>query len=367
MFRRSAVPTIPEPQRILLFTLLPIGDTLFALPAMQALRARYPAARIVALARPGAEAVLRCTSVTDEIAILPPAREVGAVAVLLQRLRGERFEVAIDFTSPAYKWISIACGIPERTYMKFDPLWWLLPGRHARWRSIHAARHYYDCAAELDLPPWETVDQTPRLALPADVRERAHVLLRQPTGRGGGPLIALHPGGAWLGGVKRWPIERFAAVAAALQEELDARLLILGDRSEAPIDARLAAGLRRPPVVAGERLPLSESLSLIEAADVFIGNDSGLLHAAAALGTPYVGIFGPTWTPNFAPLPCQAGQGTLTLPARPCRTPHYFVGGDVPWRRPCCHGTCAALLTISEAEVYRAAAALLHRYGLGVG
>ena len=56
----------------------------------------------------------------------------------------------IDFTSPAYKWISFAANIPTRTYMKFDRWWWLLPGEHRAWRATHAIAHQIGGA--LDLP-----------------------------------------------------------------------------------------------------------------------------------------------------------------------------------------------------------------------
>src|SRR5215467_2979453 len=96
-------------QRILVFLLLPIGDTLFITPTIRALRKRYPQARLTALAHVSAAPVLRCVPDLDEVVVLPaPA---GPLARTLGYLRAQRFDVAIDFTSPAYKWVSIVCGI----------------------------------------------------------------------------------------------------------------------------------------------------------------------------------------------------------------------------------------------------------------
>ncbi|MGH2345675.1 MAG: glycosyltransferase family 9 protein, partial [Chloroflexota bacterium] len=206
-------PSGHAPSRILLYAFLPIGDALFILPTIHALRDRYPGAEIVALAHGASASILRCVPDIDEVQELPPPTawwHGGAPVNELRRLRGRRFDVAIDFASPAYKWISLLFGIPSRVYMKFDPLWWLLPRRHRRWRAMHAAAHYYGCARELDLPPWAEVSHSPRLTLPADACRQARALLGRLPMAQTDPLVALHPGGSWLGGRKRWPVERFA-------------------------------------------------------------------------------------------------------------------------------------------------------------
>lgn len=358
-------------RRILLYAFLPMGDTLFALPTIHALRDRYRDAEIVALAYGASASVLRCVPDIDEVRELPslPAwRRTGVPLRELRRLRDRRFEVAVDFASPAYKWISMVIGIPDRTYMKFDFLWWLLPRPHRHWRATHAAEHYYDCARELVLPPWAEVSHLPQLRLPADAHRQAQALLdRQFTGRGG-PLVALHPGGAWLGGRKHWPAERFAGLARDLEDRWDARILFVGDAQERDLAARIGAGLRRPPLVAAGATSLLTSFALIAACDLFIGNDSGPLHAAVALGRPYVAIYGPTWTANFRPLDRYSGQGSLVRPARPCGAPQYFVGSRPIWWRPhCCDHVCAALSTIDVATVAAEADRLLgRRRDLGV-
>ncbi|MGH2411445.1 MAG: glycosyltransferase family 9 protein [Chloroflexota bacterium] len=359
-------PAVDTPSRILLYAFLPIGDALFTLPTIQALRDRYQGAEIVALTHGASAAIFRCVPAIDEVQELPPPpawRRAGAPVDELRRLRGQRFDVAVDFTSPAYKWISLVCGIPSRLYMKFDPLWWLLPGRHQRWRAMHAAAHYYDCARELDLPPWTEVSHTPRLRLPAGAHQQARSWLGRRSLGHTGPLVALHPGGAWLGGRKRWPAERFAALARDLERRWGARFLFVGDQQDRGLAAKIGAGLRRPPLLAAGTTPLLTSLALIAASDLFIGNDSGPLHAAAALGRPYVAIFGPTVAANFRPLDQYPNQGVLVRPTHPCGAPHYFVGSrPVWWRGGCCAHGCAALATIDVATVSAAADRLPRRH-----
>src|SRR5579872_2997212 len=143
------------PARILLLAMLPIGDTLLVTPTIQALRDRYPNAHITALVRSDAESIVRCVPAIDEVVVWPFGADWAGVYPLaraLRELRARRYDASIDFTTPAYKWINFGGRIPLRTYMKFDPLWWIVPGGHRLWRSTHATQHFYDCARELDLP-----------------------------------------------------------------------------------------------------------------------------------------------------------------------------------------------------------------------
>jgi ADP-heptose:LPS heptosyltransferase len=341
---------------MLLLALLPIGDTICMVPTVRALRARAPGALITALAFPGAAPLLRCVPEIDQVLPLRLTTDPGAVdgpRRVLQIVRARQYDVAIDFTSPVFKWIGLLAGIPARTVMKFDRLWWVIPHDHAAWRATHLTELYYHCADELDLPPWPEVDHVPRLVLPASARLAAATFLsEQRSPAGNGPLVGIHAGGTWLGGLKRWPLERFVTLIDYLQSRLQAHILLLGGPEDAALSARLGARTRRPVVSAAGALSLPASLALIERCDLFIGNDSALLHAAAALGTPYLGLFGPTWPANFRPIARDPQQGSIVLPDPPCRRPHFAVGGDVVWRRPCCKGTCAALATLDAGVVY---------------
>lgn len=247
--------------------------------------------------------------------------------------------------------------------MKFDRLWWLVPAEHRRWSATHATRHCYDCVRELDLPPWDCVNHRPRLLLPATARSAALAFLRKHgAANEQRPMIALHAGGAWLGGLKRWPPERFAALADRLHERWNAHIMLLGSNGETALSATIAAAMRHRSIIETGSVPLLTGLALIEACALFVGNDSGLLHAAAAVGAPYVGIFGPTAPANFHPVGLHPQQGTLVVPSEACRSPSYFVGGSPIWQRPCCHGVRRALATISLDAVSVAADALLRRH-----
>lgn len=359
------------PARVLLLAMMPIGDTLFATPTVAAIHECYPAARITALVHATTAKLMRNVPGVEEVLVLPTGPDWKGFRALLRciaALRTRRFDASVDFTSPAYKWINFAAGIPRQGYMKFDRLWWCMPGEHRRWRREHAARHYYDCARELALPPWDEMHQTPRVRLPSEARAWARqYLLEHDVRQGGPPIVAIHPGGAGLSGVKRWPAERFAEVADALAERWEARVVLLGGPDEADLASTVAERMRANPLTPAGDLPLLASFALIEMCDLYIGNDSGLLHAAAALGTPYVGIYGPTNLANFHPIPARKGQGLVVLPPISCYEPYHFVGGDLIWKHPCCEGVCKALTLISAEQVLAEADELLERRVTTVG
>lgn len=349
--------------RILLLALLPIGDTLFITPTLRAVRACYPSAHLTALVHASAAPLMRRVPAVDETVVLPfraDFRGLVSLARVLAQLRRQRFDVAVDFTTPAFKWVSFASGIRVRTYMKFDPCWWFIPTEHRRWRTTHATRHYYDCARELELPPWSEVSHVPELVLAA--RERAEAsawALRNGLEPRQRPIVVLHVGGTGLDGLKRWPAERFAAVADALAARWHARIVLVGGPDERTLAEHVAAMTRHRPAIAAGQLSLLGTAALIALSDVLVGNDSGPLHLAAAVGTPFVAIFGPTSLANFHPIPREPRQGRFALPPWPCGLPRYFVGGAPIWSRPCCQGTCAALLAVDAATVVGHVDALL--------
>ena len=120
----------------------------------------------------------------------------------------------------------------------------------------------------------------------------------------GGPILAIAPGANWVG--KTWPAERFAEVATrllALDGPLpDGRLLILGDEADREAGRTLKLAVSRGRTIgAPGQLDLLTSYACLKRARLFIGNDSGAMHLAAAAGTPTLGLFGPSDDRRYAP------------------------------------------------------------------
>ena len=114
--------------RILLALLLPIGDTLFATPAIHALRRRYPDARMTALVYPTNKGILDNNPDIDDFLLWPTrqsTRNTLNFPRLIRKVRRTRYDQSVEFASYLAWFTKLATGIPRRTYMKMPGLWWL--------------------------------------------------------------------------------------------------------------------------------------------------------------------------------------------------------------------------------------------------
>ncbi len=300
---------------------LALGDLLVAVPALRALRRARPEHRVV-LATAGALAPLaELTGAVDEVlptaspqALRPPSGGPPDLAVNLHGA-GPQSHRALDATGP-------------RERIGFRPAGdGAAPGWAGPTRADALAAHPHErelwCALlEAHGIPADPLDL--RLAPPA----RAE------------PSVVVHPGAAF--GAKRWPAERFAAVAAAL--EGPAPVVLTGTADERDLAERVAAGAGLPAdrVLAG-RTSLPELCAVVAGADLVVCGDTGVAHLAAAFGTPSVVLFGPVGPRRWGPPP--GPHRVLEHPAR--RRGERFADDPDP-----------ALLAIGVDEVLDAVAAL---------
>jgi heptosyltransferase-2 len=140
---------------------------------------------------------------------------------------------------------------------------------------------------------------------------------------GEGQLIALAPGA--VGPSKRWPTASFADAAAQFARA-GATVLVVGSPAETALAQEICAG--NPAIRDLTGSDLRNAILALACSDLAISNDSGLLHVAAALGTPTIGIFGPTSPWHWAPLNPLAGvvQAEIELDCRPCHKPVCRLG-----------------------------------------
>jgi heptosyltransferase-2 len=253
---------------------------------------------------------------------------------LAQRLRAEGYGQALIMPRT---WKSALApylaGIPVRTGYAGEFRFGLI--NDVRWGERRLPRMVDRCAA-LALAPGESFPSwpTPQLIVPPDEVKgwRERLALAEPERR----VIALAPGA--VGPSKRWPAEHYAGLARALTAQGSA-VWVTGSSAETDIAAEIRAA--NPANIRDLTGPdLRNAILALAAADLVISNDSGLLHVAAAIGTPSIGIFGPTSPWHWAPLNPLAGiiETTTTLLCRPCHKPrcrlgHHRCMRDVPIER----------------------------------
>ena len=284
---------------ILIVPYMWIGDFVRCHSVVQVLRARWPHRPVDILTTklcaplvkfmPG----LRQGIVWD----LPRGRlPFGQHHALAERLRGENYGSALIMPRTWKSALApFLAGIPERIGFVGEARFFLINDLRFGERSL--PRMIDRCGA-LTLPkdaPLPEAWPLPELVAPA-----AEVQAwRQQRGLArGAPIAVLCPGAIGLG--KRWPVEAFAVLARALADD-GATVCVLGGPQERPLAAEIIrhAGAR---VKDFTDTDLREAVLTLKTADLAIANDSGLMHVAAAAGTPTIGIFGPTDPNLWGPL-----------------------------------------------------------------
>jgi heptosyltransferase-2 len=274
-----------------------LGDAVISLAAVRALRSVLPHAEIAVAVRPYLADFYARESAIDRV-IPYTARTLTAKREFARSLRPHHFDLAVllqnAFDAALLAWMA---NIPERIGYRRDARGLLLthaipvpePGdipRHERFYYLELLRR----AGMIEhLPPSEEI----RLDHVDAARESglAHIAaLGAPT-----PVIGVSPGAAY-GGAKRWFPERFAEAAIALSP-VARSVLVFGSASDRVACDHVAAALARSPLTVRNlvgQTTLVEFINLASACRLFLTNDSGSMHVAAALGVPTVAVFGPT-------------------------------------------------------------------------
>jgi ADP-heptose:LPS heptosyltransferase len=349
-----------NPQKILVGLISPIGDTLLATPALAALRRAFPQAEIAVMVAPSNAGVLSGNPNINRL-ILAPATGAGSQTrrylAALRALRRDQFDVIISFSGISALTVRLAHPLTPRLFLDL-PRWWYLMGGDAALRTRHAVDHYYRALAPLVEPPTGLESRVPRLYLKEQDRAKARELLRQEGVAGQTPLITMHLGGDGFNGRKRWAPERFAAVANALVERHDAHVLFIGGEEDVALSTQAAALVERNAHVIAGRTSLKVTAALIERSMLYIGNDSAPLHIAGAVGTPAIGIFGPSdWT-EFVPSSRKAPTPRVVHSNLACSPCFRFVGNDPMWKVNSCY-TFACLNAITPEAVLSTATEML--------
>jgi heptosyltransferase-2 len=311
---------------ILLVPYMWIGDFVRCHTVVRLLNQRYPRRPIdvlsTAMVSPLADYMpgLRKAIVVDL-----PRKRLALVQhwTLAQRLKAEGYGHAL--VMPRTWKAALApylAGIEQRTGFAGEARFGLL--NDLRWGERALPRMIDKCAA-LTMPKGERPPADlphPQLEVPAS--EVAAWRQRNGIADDRRPAVALAPGA--VGPSKRWTTDGFAELARRLTAE-GAQVWILGGPGEKELAAAIAgAGQANARDMTGP--DLRNAILALAAADVAVSNDSGLLHVAAAIGTPSIGIFGPTSPWHWAPLnPLAAIVETATeLSCRPCHKPTCRMG-----------------------------------------
>jgi lipopolysaccharide heptosyltransferase II len=161
------------------------------------------------------------------------------------------------------------------------------------------------------------------------------------------PLLLLQPGARYP--MKVWPPERFAELADRLADRFACRILLGGDQREREIAEQIARNTRCAPKVVAGKFSLLQFASLVKRCALFVGNDGGAMHIAAAMGTPVLALFGPTYPRRWGP---RGGPAQVIYKGLDCRACYH---------PSCLRGDDSCMRQISVDEVFGAAGRMLER------
>ncbi|MCF8063564.1 MAG: glycosyltransferase family 9 protein [Deltaproteobacteria bacterium] len=293
-----------------------LGDVIQATAVLPVIKETFPRARVSWLVFEQNAGALQGNPLIDRL-IVVKRKGLGPMRIvsLVRELRREHFDLVVDLQCLLRSGlIAYAAGSGRRAGYangrELSTLFYNEPYEIPR--DMHAVDGYLLMCRMLGCREAEEV----RFVLPGGEAERSRVerLLRS-TG-GCGPVVAVCPTAGWP--TKTWPEAGFARTADLLVDEYGARVLWLGSPKERPVGKR-AAGLMKHPSrnLVGE-LSLPEVAVLLQPSDLFVGNDSGLMHMAAAAGTRTAVVFGPTDPGRTGPYTDRARVVTAGVDCQPC-------------------------------------------------
>jgi heptosyltransferase-2 len=281
-----------------------VGDAVLTIPALRELRRLLPSAHITLATRSWARGLFADADFLDDLLVYDRgARDLGAIVRQTREWRRRRFDAAVLFQN-AFEaaLIARAASVPIRLGYATDGRRSLLthPLTVPAWRGErHEVFYYLNIIGEMErlLDGATSVqEREPIFALKvSDERRReALELLRAAGARiGNAPLVALCPGST-NSRAKRWPTERYAALADLLIESAGAQVALIGSLDEEEVSREVAQRMRHTPIMLTGQTEIAEVVAVLSLADVLVTNDTGPAHISAALERPTLVIFGPT-------------------------------------------------------------------------
>ncbi len=311
--------TLAAPRSLLVRAPNWIGDAVMATPTLTALRAGMPQTRIVVLGRPGITEVLAGHPAIDDVMSDDHRGRHRGLAGrwrLASEIRVRGFDAALllpnSFDAAA---VAALARVPTRVGYRTDGrgplLTHALPPPDP---SPHMTDYYLGLVAA-----WGLAGDHGAVSLAVTPAERDAARRRltewgaQPSDR----IVAMNPGAAY-GSAKRWPAERFAAVAARVVRA-GGFVVVLGAATERALGDAIAAGLGPRAVNAAGLTTLRDAMAILACCRRLVTNDSGPMHVAAALGVPVTAMFGPTDPRATRPIGERVNLLQHPVDCAPCR------------------------------------------------
>lgn len=317
-------PIKPYYSKILIRSANWIGDAIMSTPTIRAIRRNFPGSHISILAKPWVAPLYKNNPDIDEILIYDAekkhkgvigkfhlARDLNPYCFDLAILLQNAFEAAL---------ITFLAKIPNRLGYNTDARTLLLthpirldPAR----KKMHQIDYYLGIMEGAGL---QTFGREQTLILSEDEKQSAEAILRNYGFAANDTIIGINPGAAY-GTAKRWFPERYAELCQRLMNQFNCKFIILGSRQDRDVADFIDRKIGRNTANLCGQTSLRDAFALIGKCRLFITNDSGLMHAAAALNVPQIAIFGSTNHTTTAPSSSDSHIIRVHTSCAPCLKP----------------------------------------------
>jgi lipopolysaccharide heptosyltransferase II len=321
-----------RPDRVLVKEPNWLGDLVISLPALRAVRRAFSDAELSVLVKQELAGFFDGFPWLDRVVpyrIRPGLDGLADRGRVISTIRARGYDLAVLFprSFESALWVTMA-GVPRRAGFATQARGVLLthaarPARDLERR--HQRNDYLEMLRDALAIEVSAEEVTLEVAEPRRASMRGWLANRRR--RAAAPLVALAPSAAY-GPAKEWPADRYVRLIDRLEEAAGAECVLVGTASERARCAEIAAASRADAILAAGETDVGDLVALLSLCRGFIGNDSGAMHVAGALGLPTVGIFGSTRPDRTGPL----GPRTRVLYeriecspclARTCRFGHY--------------------------------------------
>ena len=318
LFYRKRLPKDFAPERILVIKLDHIGDVLLATPVFSNLRRAYPNAELHALTGAWSRVVLeKHPDVNNVVEYNSPAfcrtgqpTSLRETFKLYRQLRRQKYDLIVELRSD---WRTVWFAFLRLTPKRLSRAALQVANKlgFAQFSGTHEMTRNLDVLRQAGIP---TSVETAIFSVTTEDKKWASDLLATYQIDRQHPLIAIHPGSPIA--LKRWLPERYAELADWLIAQKRAQILFVGVKDEIPITTEIQARMRGESINIAGKTTLTQLASILHTCNVFIGNDSGPMHLAAAVGTQTIGLYGPGDPTRFGPAgtKCQTIQRKSDCP-----------------------------------------------------
>ena len=299
-----------NPRNILVINFGQLGDVVLSLPALQALRERFPHAKITAMVGKPSKPIIEMSGTAnavigvDRVALRDGAKlvSIGKIIKLVRDVRKSKFDLIVDLHSYAEtNLLGLVSGATHRLYShrpnrSLDYLGNFKPRPPRQDLSRHAVDRYLDVLQPLKITG---KSRAPHLRTLAPADSAVEVLLEKERAHSNTLLVGLFFGAGHA--VRRWPLERYAELADFLMRNDKVRIIVFAGPEEREFVAK-ARGVFPPSTIFLDRLTIPQLASAQARLTLFISNDTGPMHIAAAVGTSVIVILDRPTPHSFTPI-----------------------------------------------------------------